>query len=357
MQQSKLSSVHPTGTAYADIGDAVVPWEFGGIKTEYEALRTKAVVADYSAGGLIAVTGDAVEFLNHVVARDVEYLGTERCMTSLMLDDAGAPVDLLTIYGLDDGLLLESSAGRTTATLEHLRACARGNVDIIDLRSERTIVGIEGPYAWATVSQLLDQELTTLPYESVVETEWDGEPLLFARAGFTGEYGYKVIGDLDVLERLWQELLGTTVPMGYATLEVAMTEVRQPVFHRELLDKNPLEAGANWLIDLNKGEFRGRDAVARMWTDGTAHAVIGLRVEAESGVSSIGADLWAGETRVGNVVHDVYSPSLQATLALASVDARFAAAGLELACGADRLSALTLSAPYVVPTSWGVPIF
>jgi glycine cleavage system aminomethyltransferase T len=137
-----------------------------------------------------------------------------------------------------------------------------------------------------------------------------------------------------------------------------MLEIRQPIFHRELTC-NPIEAGANWLIDLNKEAFRGRAAVEHLWREGVPRARVGLRVDCDDPAAIRGASVLAADSIVGEIEHAVFSPSLGACVALASVSQPFAAASLPFECRSDEVGveALSISAPYVIPTSWSVPIF
>lgn len=358
--QSKLTSVHPAGVDYQTVQDATVAWTYTDLVAEYTALRTNAALIDHGANGLLAVTGDALPFLNRVLTRDVEYLGTDRCMTSLVLTEEGQALDIVTVYGLEDGYLLESSTGRCSALLAHLQACADDSVDVIDMRDERCIVGIEGPYAWSVVGKALSDELTALPYESVVEADWGESPVLFARTGSTGEYGYKIIAEIDVASRLWETLVQDITPVGQAALEIAMVEVRQPIFHRELVSGTVLEAGANWLIDRNKEEFIGRDAVQEMCGDPATTRRIGIELDHDDAAALLDISLTVEGRQIGTIVHAISSPAIGNVLALAQIDVDVAAAGLEFECQSSdgtTLTAKTLSSPYVTPTSWGVPIF
>lgn len=354
---SPLKGLHPVGTEYADIGDATVPWHYGDVDKEYGALRSQAALLDLSSVGLLAVRGDVIPFLQDVLARDVEFLTPELCMTSLILDESGSVVDIVTVYGLEDGVLLETSFGCRETTLAHLNAIRPDGVTVTDLTDERVVIGIEGPYSWGVVGRLIDQEFTALPYQSVVETEWDGESVLFARTGFTGEYGYKFITDIATAERMWEAIASSAEPCGQAALETAMLEVRQPILHRELVDTTVLAAGAGWLTDRTKESFRGRDAVQQEFEAGLLRHTVGGRADV---LPIAGSSVTVGGVEVGEIVHAVRSPRLGEAVVVARVDVAVAAAGVSFEvteADGDPGVLTTMSSPYVVPTSWSVPIF
>ncbi|WP_157251760.1 glycine cleavage T C-terminal barrel domain-containing protein [Nonomuraea typhae] len=354
---SVLATLHPEDTVYGDVGDASVPRRFSSapdaLSAEYKVLRERAAVLDLSAHLLIEVSGAAaVDFAQRVLARDVEYLTSERCMMSLVLDESGQVVDQVLAFGREDGILLESSAGAGTRLLEHLRACNDEGVEITE-RDDLTVLGLEGPYAWGVVGRLIDGELASLPFESVVDTTWNDADIVFARTGFTGEYGYQMIVPKEAAGQLWTQSLEHAGAAGQDALELAMLEVRQPIPRCEVTEgATVIEIGANWLVDVTKDAFVGKDAVQAAFEAGGGRRTVGFA--GGEGVPAPGTRVFAAGEDVGTVVHAVYSVGLGTTLGLARVDADLAAAGLEFTVGGAAVT--TLTSPYIVPKSWSIPI-
>ncbi|GAA4421114.1 glycine cleavage system aminomethyltransferase GcvT [Actinokineospora soli] len=343
----------PEGAVHGDVLEATVALRYTTLADEYAAIRERAALLDLSGSRVVEISGgDAVEFAQRVLARDVEYLTAERCMTSLVLDADGRVVDQVVVWGREGGMLLESSVGGGARLLEHLRAHADGDVEITDRSDELTLFGLEGPYSWGVVGRLIDGELAALPFESVVDAEWDGVPIVFARTGFTGEYGYKVLLPRAEAQRLWDAAAAEAVPAGQEALELAMLEVRQPVVHREAGDADILEIGANWLVDITKDDFIGRDAVVAAFEGPAGRRTIGFTTAADA--PAAGTPVTVDGERIGEVVHAVHSVGLDAALGLLRVPADLAAAGLRLTVGDAEVT--TLTSPYVTPKSWSTPI-
>ncbi|MEU4226826.1 glycine cleavage T C-terminal barrel domain-containing protein [Nonomuraea sp. NPDC026600] len=349
-----LANLHPEGTVYGEVGDSSVPLRFSASSDEYRVLRERAAVLDLGGNRLIEITGPAaVDFAQRLLARDVEYLTSERCMMSLVLDESGQVVDQVLAFGRENGILLESSCGAGTRLLEHLEEHNDEGVVITDRSADLTVLALEGPYAWGVVGRLIDGELASLPFESVVETDWNGTEIIFARTGFTGEYGYQMIVPIEAAAELWSQALEHAGAAGQEALELAMLEVRQPIpRHEATAGASVIEIGANWLVDVTKDEFVGREAVLAAFESGQGRRTVGFT--GGDAVPEAGARVLAGGEDIGEVVHAVHSAGLGATLGLARVDAELAAAGLEFTVGGVEVT--TLTSPYIVPKSWSIPI-
>ncbi len=350
-----LKELHPESTVYSDFGGASVPWAYGDAAKEYRTLRTSQALLDLSSCTIVEIRGDAAGFAQRVLARDVEYLTAERCLVALVLDDGGQPVDIVTVYGRGDTVLLESSFGNGPALLAHLRAQADDSVELVE-RTDLVSIGLEGPYSWGVVGRLIDHELPALPLETVSDITWQGHELIFARTGFTGEYGYRVIASHEAARAFWAQAAVIAPPVGQQALELAMLEVRQPILRLETADASSVASlGFNWLVDSTKESFVGRDALFAAFHRTDSPRTIGFTC-AQS--PAPGTAVLAGGEQIGTVVHAVHSIALGRTLGLARVHSDFAAAGLELTLGGTgpELTIDTVASPYIIPKSWSVPI-
>jgi aminomethyltransferase len=305
------------------------------------------------------VTGrGAFDLLQTALARDVEFVTPEQCLSSLMLNDSGRVVDLVTAHLIEDGFWLETSFGRCAGTAAHLAALqADGHgsaATVRDRRSDLSGVLIEGPAAAQIVETCIDPDLGGLPFMGVQPVSWQGRPITVSRSGFTGEFGYKLFAGPADVEELWTATADARAA-GFDALEIAMLEVRQPILHRELMaGMSALQAGYNWLIDITKTEFQGRDAVVKEFESGLTSRMIGWAAPAGT-VASPGAEITISDQKVGSVVFARPSPGRGDVLGLALIDLDLAAAGITMQVhtpSGKAVSATTLAAPYVYPTSW-----
>lgn len=337
------------------IGEAEVVWEFDDYLDEYGALRFGAGLIDVSAGGPIRVSGgEALAMLQMALARDVEFLIPDRAETSLLLDDDGGPVDVVTIVAGEEDYLVLSSPGRAGLVESALRSAAQlGAPDTLveNLEASHAIFAIEGPLSWRVVADVLGAGYVSLAYESALPVEIEGADALIVRIGVTGEYGYTFIAPNAIAPLVWTQLASHgAARAGHRARELTMFEVRQPLMHRELApDDTVVTAGLNWLVDLSKEEFVGREAVLAAGPSSTRIRPIGFTVV--HGVPQVGDELFVGTERVGRITYLPGSPGLRSELGLAKVDQDWQASRLEFRTEAGA-RVQTLAPPYVVPVSW-----
>lgn len=332
-----------------------VTWHFGDPTAEYNAIRNGLGVLDLSGNELIVVRGGgASSALDRLFTKELEYLSYENSTLGLFLDDDGKVVDVATISRRGDDFLIEPSVGGTSSLLAHLSEHLGGGVEAHGLADELQVVALEGPHLWSVADALLETPLTGLPFQGVRPTSFEGVEILGARTGWTGEFGLKFFLPPALVPRFIDAATSRGTLVGQWALELTMLEIRQPVPHRELRHApTVIEAGWNWLIDLDKDDFLGRDAV-----EGAA-APDQRTVCFRTGATGISDDALVETTdrEVGAVTWAVHHPVLGETLGLARIDAPVAASGLTLGIRDDAgelVAADTVSSPLVTPTSWGM---
>ncbi|WP_406299375.1 hypothetical protein OG948_29560 [Embleya sp. NBC_00888] len=348
------------------IGHAVVPWTYADDEREYHALRHEAAIFELDSTGLIALpaTGSAQALLRTLVPSDLKAVFPGQSATSLLLDAEGHPLDTITVYRLRERWLIETAFGRGPDTLTHLTAAAAAvegadGIEPVDVRPEFTTFGLEGPHAWRVLRALFGDGVTSVPLGGIVHRTWRDAPVLIARSGYTGEYGYKVFVPPSLAAELFDAAVErSAVPAGYRTLEAAMIEVRQPLPHREVGPEDTVSGcGYNWLADLDQPDFVGRDAVLAEFKTGPAVRTVGLTMPRGAEPPEHAEVSVAGLT-IGHLVHHTDSPGLGRTLALARVSAEWAASGFdwEVAGTHGPIPARSVSSPYLVPLSWSTSI-
>src|SRR6185436_669108 len=104
---------------------------------------------------------------------------------------------------------------------------------------------------------------------------------IISRTGYTGERGYEIMVARDLARWVWDELLMVGRPLGIEPQGVAARESLRSeagyLLNGNDMDAqtNPIEAGLAWVVRFSK-DFIGKEALARIRTQGVARKLVGL---------------------------------------------------------------------------------
>jgi aminomethyltransferase len=220
-------------------------------------------------------------------------------------------------------------------------------VTVEDVSGESRVFGVEGPESFKVAQRFIDFPIASMAYRSFVTGDHGGAPVLVSRTGVTGEYGYKLHVPAEHADALRAELTeGTWV--GLDAVDICRMEMRFANIERESAGSSvtPFDIGLQWMVD----DPSRLDGAA----DGDRRPVCWQGDEGASEVPEPGTPVCVADATVGEVAHAVHSPALNRVIGTARVDRAVAASGLELTIGDAGVR--TISAPFLVATSFGVPM-
>jgi aminomethyltransferase len=90
-----------------------------------------------------------------------------------------------------------------------------------------------------------------------------------------------------------------------------------------------LEANLGWITKLAKGDFNGREALARQKDEGVRRKLVGFEVT-DRGIARDGQDVYADGAKVGEVTSGSPAPYLKKNIGMAYVPAELAAPGRQI---------------------------
>src|SRR5207244_759036 len=152
-----------------------------------------------------------------------------------------------------------------------------------------------------------------------------GVRALIARTGYTGEDGFELFINSDRVGEVWDAILAEgkdagVRPAGLGARDATRLEAALRLYGSDMDETvNPYEAGLGWTVKLDKGDFVGRDALAKVREDGPRRTLIGLRTEPGS-IARHGAAVIARGRRAGVVTSGTHSFFLGYPIALAMVE-------------------------------------
>jgi aminomethyltransferase len=353
---------------------------------EYNAIRNSSALIDVTPLFKYRVTGrDATRLVNRIISRDINKVAVDQVIYCCWCDPAGKVIDDGTITRLGE------SDYRWTAADPSLRWFEQNalglDVNIEDISEKVAALALQGPTSGKLLKAVTDADIAGLKYFRVTHGKIAGVPVDISRTGYTGDLGYEIWIPWKSAIKVFDELISKgrafdIHPAGMVALDIArieagliLIEVDYISSKRAIIEPqkySPGEIGLAKMVDLKKGNFVGRDALAEeVKKGGPARQLVGLEVnwsEVEALYEKIGmapqvpgtasrvaVPVYRAGRQVGKATSTTWSPTLKRMIALASVSRESAAVGsalhMELTVEAVRktVSAKIVPLPFFNP--------
>lgn len=309
-----------------------MPIQYSSIIDEHNAVRTACGVFDVSHMGEVVVTGkDALRYVNHIFTNDVNAIGAGQVLYGMMLYPDGGTVDDLLVYRMgDESFFLVINASNTDKDVAWLKDNTEGfDVKVEDVSEHFGQLAVQGPEAEKVVEEVLGLPCKELVFYTFKTLDVDGDVIILSRTGYTGEDGFEIYGNHNIINKFWDELIasGRCKPCGLGCRDTLRFEVGLPLYGNELeRDISPVMAGLSMFCKLDKEEFIGKEAVAQQKSEGVGRKVVGIELEGNA-VPRHGYDVVADSKVVGKVTTGYRSISTDKSVCMALVDVAYAKLG------------------------------
>jgi aminomethyltransferase len=341
-----LSAHQKLGARLIDFGGWEMPVQYSGLIAEHLAVRNAAGIFDISHMGEVTVSGAAAtEFLNWVLTNDVRKLAPGEGQYTLMCNERGGTIDDLYAYKLSANVfLLIINASRTPADVAWLKTQwskfpRHDDVILNDASHNYSAVAVQGPRVKDFITDCIPgpsfaamrvNRVTDLKKNQAGEFRFEHGGVLVSRTGYTGEDGFEIIGEDDVIQRVWEKILAAGEPFGIkpcglGARDTLRTEVCYPLYGHELDEQTtPIEAGLGFFVSLDKGEFIGREVLAEQKAHGPKKKLIAFKMADKCAPPRPHYPIWVDGRSVGVVTSGTQSPSLGAGIGMGYVPAELA---------------------------------
>ena len=321
-----------------DFGGWDMPVQYSGVIAEHLRTREHSGLFDVSHMGEFYVEGeDAIAFVDKLTTNDVTKLIDGQAHYSALTREDGTVVDDLLVYRFDGGkLLLVVNAGTTEKDWDWITSHkADENITLTNASADYCQIAVQGKDALSIVQKLTDTNLEEIKYYHFTVGKVDGVDAIISRTGYTGEDGFEVYANKDYAEQLWNKFLETgnfgeetgILPCGLAARNTLRLESAMSLYGHEISDEiTPLEANLGWICKLNKGEFLGRDALAKLKEKGLERKLVGFEM-IDKGIARDGFDVYVNDKKVGYVTSGSPAPFLKKNIGLAFVPVELANVG------------------------------
>lgn len=320
------------------------------------AVRRGAGLFRLEDRGLIEVRGgDRIRWLDGMVSNDVAGLreGPERsgCYAAL-LSRTGRIVADLQVLLRPDALWLELPRASVEAVIGVLcKFIIADDVQLEDRSAAWKRLALEGPAA-PRILEAAGGALQLAP-DACAERRVAGADVLVAAFGWSGEAAFQLFTPPASAEavgaalRRAGEASGMVEP-GAEVLEILRIEAGRPLLGAELDESVlPPEAGLDRAISTTKGCYTGQEVIARIASQGRVkHRLVGLTSQGDSRLP-VGAEVHAGDRRIGEVTSSCVAPA--GPIALAFVSCPHDEPDTELSVGGRSVTVTAL--PFAGPDS------
>lgn len=343
METIKKTCLHPRhvalGAQMSPFAGFDMPIQYSGITEEHNAVRSACGVFDVSHMGEVLISGpEAEKFVNHIFTNDISGAPDGKIFYGMMLHPDGGTVDDLLVYRRGhNNFLLVINAANIDKDIDWMHSCAEGfNVRIDDMCDELGELAVQGPLAEEVMEGVLGIRCADLAFYTFKETTLpNGSAILVSRTGYTGEDGFEIYAYPGIIVDIWDALMasGKAVPCGLGCRDTLRFEVGLPLYGDELTDDiTPIEAGLSVFVKLDKpGGFIGRDALAVQKAQGVKRKIVGLEL-ADKAIPRHGYEVLSADGAViGSVTTGYRGISVDKSIAMAIIDADYAAAGTPVA--------------------------
>ena len=293
------------------------PLQFSSIMEEHRTVRTSGGLFDLSHMGRLKLSGSkSLPLLEYLTTNRVSTLAIHQVQYSVMCNPQGGIVDDLTIYRLSgEEFLLCVNACNREKDFYWIREYLRGGMQLQDLTEDLVQLALQGPYAEKVLMEVFGGKIPQLDYFWAENFALDAKNILISRTGYTGEDGFELYLPKDTAERVWQEILarGTDIgikPIGLGARDTLRIEMKYCLYGNDISEQTtPLEAGLQWVIKWDKGDFIGRRSLEEQRQAGHYRRLIGFQL-LEKGVPRPHYQISSSGTIVGEVTSGTLSPSL-----------------------------------------------
>ena len=319
-----------------------MPIQYSGVVDEYHTVRSKAGLFDVSHMGRLVVTGSGAEpFLQRMTTNDLSTLRPMQAQYSMVCNEQGGIKDDIFVYRLaraGEFLLCVNASNRDKIVswlAEHSRTVPDCRVS--DRSAEIAQIALQGQAARAIVASLGLSQLDQLKLRASTIVRVAGVECLVARTGYTGEFGYEfyVYGPAG---SVWDKLLdiGTSFglkPAGLGARDLLRLEMGYLLYGNDIDERTtPIEAGAEWAVRFEKGDFIGKPVLLAQKQAGVSRRFVGFEL-LEKSVPRHGFTILSASSTpapIGEVTSGNLSPLLQKGIGLGYVAPKYAELGTDL---------------------------
>ena len=331
----------------------LMPVQYASIVEEHQAVRNNVGIFDISHMGQLIVDGaGAREWLNAMLTNNVGKLDVGTGQYTFLLNERGGIIDDLIVYRFgEQKFLLVVNAARADEDFAWLQNHLKGGrspdrpsggletaapCNLVNRSADFGGVAIQGPRIAELFHAVFGPDIDLPSRNSIADLPFDGSTVSVARTGYTGEDGIEVFFRTPDAVKFWNaalekgKLFGIK-PCGLGARDTLRLEMCYPLNGSDLSpERNPIEAGLGFFVDLTKPQFIGRDVLLETKGKGPREKLVPFRMKEKGPPPRPHYAVFENGERIGEVTSGTLSPSLNWGVGMAYVSTARAKIGAQI---------------------------
>jgi glycine cleavage system aminomethyltransferase T/glycine/D-amino acid oxidase-like deaminating enzyme len=286
------------------------PPYFDLLAEEHRAFRERAGIIDMTSFGKIDVTGPgALPLLERVAGNRIDRPAGTVVYTQLLETNGGIAADVTVTRLAEEHFRVVTGAGYVNSDLGWLRLQFREDDPQVELREttdELSVIGMWGPRSREVLERVTDDDMSepAFPFMQARRIRIGGASALAQRVTYVGELGWELYLDPAWAVQVWDRLMSAGAEFGiraggYRVLDSLRMEKGYRYYGTDLtLLDNPFEAGLGFCVQMDKGDFNGRQALLAARESGIKRRLRTLAVGGHEYLPIYGGEAVHSEGRV-----------------------------------------------------------
>ncbi|HET6822392.1 MAG TPA: aminomethyltransferase family protein, partial [Anaerolineales bacterium] len=255
--------------------------------------RERVALYDLTSFGKIEVSGkDALQLLQRITDNDVDKPVGSTVYTQFLNSRGGIEADLTVVRKAEDLFWVITGSGFIANDLAWIQIQAQigeDEVNIRDITTEWVCLALWGPQARAVLEKITNDDVTNegFPYLAGRTIDINGAKVWAQRVSYVGELGWEFYIPPHRAVMVWDKLMEAGKEFdievgGYKVLDSLRLEKGYRYFTTDLTPMDtPYESGQGFCVQLDKGEFIGRDALIQRKQEGLKRKLCTLVLEGD----------------------------------------------------------------------------
>ncbi len=296
---------------------------FEPVAAEHRAVRERVALIDQTSFSKFELSGPAaLATLQRLAASEMDKPVGSVIYTQLCNQRGGIEADLTITRLAPNRFYIVTGSGFAIHDRHWIESHmpTDGSVELRDVTSSRAVINLCGPLARKVLEKMSEEDVSNhaFPFATARQITIAAAPVLAVRIGYVGELGWELHVPAEyachVYEVLWAagEEFGIA-DVGYRAIDTLRMEKFYLYWSSDITpDYNPYEAGLGFRVSLKKKDFIGRDALARIKTEGATRRLCIFTLERPltvfGGEAILHRDKTVSVTSSANFGHTIAKP-------------------------------------------------